>query len=147
MVLSLFMLMGALAALAAVITTARLGSGTHSIGQMAELYVIAAAVIGGTSFAGGVGTIPGAIAGAVLIQSLDNRSVAGRREVAMTHSVAEELPDELSLSVLPGLFDIGLHGHCLRRRVADDFVDEERPGRITRVTTAALDVRDSSGIG
>jgi D-xylose transport system permease protein len=74
-VLSLFMLMGALAALAAVITTARLGSGTHSIGQMAELYVIAAAVIGGTSFAGGVGTIPGAIAGAVLIQSLDNGMV------------------------------------------------------------------------
>lgn len=74
-VLSLFMLMGALAALAAVITTARLGSGTHSIGQMAELYVIAAAVIGGTSFAGGVGTVPGAIAGAVLIQSLDNGMV------------------------------------------------------------------------
>ena len=73
--LRVFMLMGALSAVAAVITTARLGSGTHSIGQMAELYVIAAAVIGGTSFAGGVGTIPGAIVGAVLIQSLDNGMV------------------------------------------------------------------------
>lgn len=74
-VLKLFMLMGALSAIAAVITTSRLNSGTHSIGQMAELYVIAAAIIGGTSFAGGVGTIPGAIVGALLIQSLDNGMV------------------------------------------------------------------------
>lgn len=73
--LLLFALMGALAALASVITTARLNSGTHSIGQMAELYVIAATVIGGTSLAGGAGTIPGAIAGALLIQSLDNGMV------------------------------------------------------------------------
>jgi D-xylose transport system permease protein len=71
-VLALFVLMGALSAVAAVITTSRLNSGTHSIGQMAELYVIAATIIGGTSLAGGVGTIPGAIVGALLIQSLDN---------------------------------------------------------------------------
>lgn len=73
--LLLFALMGALAAVASVITTARLNSGTHSIGQMAELYVIAATVIGGTSLAGGAGTIPGAIVGALLIQSLDNGMV------------------------------------------------------------------------
>ena len=75
MLLGVFALMGALAALAAVITTARLNSGTHSIGQMAELYVIASAVIGGTSLAGGLGTIPGAIVGALLIQTLDNGMV------------------------------------------------------------------------
>ncbi|QJR15232.1 sugar ABC transporter permease [Usitatibacter palustris] len=73
--LYVFVLMGALAAISAVITTSRLNAGTHSIGQMAELYVIAAAVIGGTSLAGGVGTIPGAIVGAVIIQSLDNGMV------------------------------------------------------------------------
>ncbi|MES2582973.1 MAG: sugar ABC transporter permease [Pseudomonadota bacterium] len=73
--LTIFMLMGALAAVAAVITTSRLNSGTHSIGQMAELYVIAAAVIGGSSLSGGVGSIPGAIVGALLIQSLDNGMV------------------------------------------------------------------------
>ena len=87
-VLKLFMLMGALAGIAAVITTARLNSGTHSIGQMAELYVIAAAVIGGASFAGGVGTIPGAIVGAILIQSLDNGMVlmdvsSAKRQIAI----------------------------------------------------------------
>ena len=74
-VMALFVLMGALSAIAAVITTSRLNSGTHSIGQMAELYVIAATVIGGTSFAGGIGTIPGAIVGALMIQSLDNGMV------------------------------------------------------------------------
>jgi D-xylose transport system permease protein len=73
--LMLFALMGTLAAISAVITTSRLNSGTHSIGQMAELYVIAATVIGGTSLAGGSGTIPGAIVGAILIQSLDNGMV------------------------------------------------------------------------
>ena len=35
-----------------------------------ELYVIAAAVIGGTSFAGGIGTIPGAVLGALVMQAL-----------------------------------------------------------------------------
>lgn len=73
--LYLFMLMGALAALAAMITTARLNSGANSMGQMAELYVIAAAVIGGTSLAGGVGSIAGSVVGALLIQSLDNGMV------------------------------------------------------------------------
>jgi D-xylose transport system permease protein len=86
--LLLFALMGALAAIAAVITTSRLNSGTHSIGQMAELYVIAATVIGGTSLAGGSGTIPGAIVGALLIQSLDNGMVlmdvsSAKRQIAI----------------------------------------------------------------
>ena len=40
------------------------------LGAGAELSVIAAAVIGGTSFAGGIGTIPGAVLGALIIQSL-----------------------------------------------------------------------------
>ena len=40
------------------------------LGVSNELDVISAAVIGGTSFAGGIGTIPGAILGAVVMQSL-----------------------------------------------------------------------------
>ncbi|MBX3607285.1 MAG: ABC transporter permease [Piscinibacter sp.] len=75
LVWSLFMLTGVLAAVAAIITTARLGSGANSIGQLAELYVISAAVIGGTSFAGGTGSVPGAVLGALLIQTLDNGMV------------------------------------------------------------------------
>ncbi|HIC80801.1 MAG TPA: sugar ABC transporter permease [Kiloniellaceae bacterium] len=71
----IFVVMGVLCAVAAVITTARLNAGTNSMGTLAELNVIAAAVIGGTSLAGGIGTIPGAILGAVIMQSLDNGMV------------------------------------------------------------------------
>jgi D-xylose transport system permease protein len=73
--LGVFAAMGALAAVAAVITTARLGAGTNSMGTLAELSVIAAAVIGGTSLAGGQGRIGGAVLGAVLMQSLENGMV------------------------------------------------------------------------
>lgn len=70
-----FMVMGLLCSVAGVITTARLNAGANSMGTMAELNVIAAAVIGGTSLAGGQGTIYGAILGAVIMQSLDSGMV------------------------------------------------------------------------
>jgi D-xylose transport system permease protein len=70
-----FMVMGILCGVAAVITTARLNAGANSMGMLAELNVIAAAVIGGTSLAGGQGAISGAILGAVIMQSLDNGMV------------------------------------------------------------------------
>ena len=62
--------MGMLCALAAAIVSARLNGSTLDIGQGYELYVIAAAVVGGTSFAGGIGTIPGAVLGAFVMASL-----------------------------------------------------------------------------
>lgn len=73
--LKIFALMGLLCGLAAVIASARLGSATNSLGTLDELYVIAAAVIGGTSFKGGVGTIYGAILGALVMQSLQTGMV------------------------------------------------------------------------
>jgi D-xylose transport system permease protein len=69
-VMKTFIVMGALAAIAAVIVTARLNAATSALGTGAELQVIAAAVIGGTSFAGGIGTIAGGVLGAVVMQSL-----------------------------------------------------------------------------
>jgi D-xylose transport system permease protein len=68
----IFVMMGILSTIAAVITTARLNAGANSIGQLAELYAIAAAVIGGTSLRGGEGSVPGAVVGALILQSLDN---------------------------------------------------------------------------
>ena len=65
-----FALMGALAAISAAVQTARLNAAVTNLGVQNELDVISAAVIGGTSFAGGIGTIPGAILGAVVMQSL-----------------------------------------------------------------------------
>ncbi len=70
-----FALMGALAAISACIDSARLNSATNALGTTDELYVIAAAVIGGTSLAGGIGTIYGALIGAVVIQSLQSGMV------------------------------------------------------------------------
>lgn len=75
MTLKIFALMGALAGLSAVIASARLNSATNALGLLDELYVIAAAVIGGTSLAGGVGTIYGAILGAYVMQSLKSGMV------------------------------------------------------------------------
>jgi D-xylose transport system permease protein len=69
-ILKTYVLMGILCALAAAIAAARLNGATLDIGTSYELYVIAAAVVGGTSFAGGIGTIPGAVIGAFVMQSL-----------------------------------------------------------------------------
>ncbi len=65
-----FVLMGVLCAVSAAIQTARLNGAVTNLGVQNELDVIAAAVIGGASFAGGIGTIPGAVLGAVVMQSL-----------------------------------------------------------------------------
>jgi D-xylose transport system permease protein len=69
-ILKTYVLMGILCALAAAIASARLNGATLDVGQSYELYVIAAAVVGGTSFAGGIGTIPGAVLGAFVLASL-----------------------------------------------------------------------------
>ena len=69
-ILKTYALMGILCALAAAVAAARLNGATLDVGQSYELYVIAAAVVGGTSFAGGIGTIPGAVLGAFVLQSL-----------------------------------------------------------------------------
>ena len=69
-ILGTFVLLGILCAIAACVQASRLDAGVTSTGTGYELLVIAAAVIGGTSFAGGIGTIPGAILGAVFMQSL-----------------------------------------------------------------------------
>jgi len=75
MTTKIFALMGMLSGLAAVVASARLNSATNALGTLDELYVIAAAVIGGTSLAGGVGTIYGAILGALVMQSLQSGMV------------------------------------------------------------------------
>jgi len=70
--LKVFMIMGALCALSAVVASARLSFHSNDIGTLDELRVIAAAVIGGTALSGGIGTIYGAILGALIMQSLQS---------------------------------------------------------------------------
>lgn len=75
MTVQVFALMGLLCGLASIVITARLNAAATATGTMTELNVIAAAVIGGTSLAGGIGTIYGAVLGAVVMQSLESGMV------------------------------------------------------------------------
>lgn len=70
-----FMICSMLAGFAGMIQVLRLGSPLPSIGEGLELQAVAAAVIGGTSLFGGVGSILGGVIGATLIRVIDNGMV------------------------------------------------------------------------
>ena len=107
-IMKTFILMGMLAAAAAAVTSARLNAATNGLGTGAELQVIAAAVIGGTSFAGGIGTIAGGVLGAVVIQSLQSGMIL--------ISVPTALQD-----IVIGIVLVGAVGF-------DTFVNRRKPG-------------------
>lgn len=65
-------IVGTLAGLAGIVLSSRVNSGTVVAGQGYELDAIAAVVIGGTSLSGGIGTISGTIAGALIIGVMNN---------------------------------------------------------------------------
>ncbi|MBN9243026.1 MAG: ABC transporter permease [Mesorhizobium sp.] len=73
-----FMLCSMLAGFAGLLQVLRLGSPLPSIGEGLELQAVAAAVIGGTALAGGIGTVFGAIIGTLLIRTIDNGLVLSR---------------------------------------------------------------------
>lgn len=75
-----FVLCSMLAGFAGTLQVLRLQSPLPSIGDGLELQAVAAAVIGGTALAGGVGTVIGAIIGAVLIRVIDNGLVLSQIE-------------------------------------------------------------------
>jgi inositol transport system permease protein len=70
--IGVYTLAGLLSGLAGLVVSSRVGSGQPGQGVGIELDAIAAAVIGGTSLAGGIGTIWGTIVGALIIGVLDN---------------------------------------------------------------------------
>ncbi len=78
-----YVLMGVLVAISAAVQTARLDGAVTNLGVQNELDVISAAVIGGSSLLGGVGTIPGAVLGAVVMQSLRSGMVMMRVDSPM----------------------------------------------------------------
>ncbi len=67
-----YVISGLLAAVSAVILTARLNSAQPTAGGGFELDAIAAVVLGGTTLAGGEGTIGGTLLGAFIIGVLNN---------------------------------------------------------------------------
>lgn len=70
--LAAYVLSGALAGLGGVVMASQLKSGSPNFGQMYELYVIAAVVVGGTSLAGGEGSMVGTLVGALIIAVIQN---------------------------------------------------------------------------
>lgn len=70
-----FALSSLLAGFAGIIQVLRLSSPFPSIGEGLELQAISAAVIGGAALTGGIGTVLGAIVGALLIRAIDNGMV------------------------------------------------------------------------
>lgn len=70
--LAVFCIIGALAGVAGMVYTARVGAASPDAGTLLELDAIAACVIGGASLMGGRGTVLGACLGALFMASLDN---------------------------------------------------------------------------
>lgn len=71
----LFALTGLLAAVTGILTTARIGVGASVVGNGLEFNVIAAVIIGGTSLAGGRGSIIGTVLGVLFVVVLGNALV------------------------------------------------------------------------
>jgi len=70
--ITLYVLVGVMAGLGGVILSSRLNSGQPTVGTGFEFEVIVAAVLGGTSLAGGVGSVPKTLVGALIIGLLAN---------------------------------------------------------------------------
>lgn len=70
--ISIFMISGVMAAVSGVLLSSRLYSAQTNAGMSYELDAIAAAVLGGTSLAGGVGTMVGTLIGALIIGVMNN---------------------------------------------------------------------------
>lgn len=73
--ISVYILSAVLASVAGVISLARFNVATPTLGVMAETRAISAAVIGGTSMSGGVGSIVGSIFGVILLNIINNALV------------------------------------------------------------------------
>lgn len=69
--LLIYMIAGILYGFAGSLEAARIGTATNNTGDMYELDAIAACVVGGVSFSGGVGTVSGVVTGVLIFQVIN----------------------------------------------------------------------------
>jgi len=99
-----YILAGVVAALAAIIYTARLGQAKADAGTGYELLAITAVVLGGTSIFGGIGSVHGTLLGVAAIAVLNNGLVHARQPREMAGMLTGALLlAALSASALPKL--------------------------------------------
>lgn len=98
-----YVLAGVVAALAAVLYTARLGQAKADAGMGYELFAITAVVLGGTSIFGGIGSVHGTLLGVAAIAVLNNGLVHARQ------------PRELAGMLTGALLLLALSGSTLPR--------------------------------
>lgn len=70
-IMIIFIISGVLYGIAGFLEAGRVGSATSNTGINYELDAISACVVGGVSFSGGVGTIPGVIIGTIILQFIN----------------------------------------------------------------------------
>jgi rhamnose transport system permease protein len=136
LVLSAFVGSGALAGLAGFLFLARFGTINVTAGQGFELDSVAAAVVGGASILGGVGTFVGALLGAVLIDLLDQSLV---RVEAVTEFYRNAILGALILLAVIG--DAALGRRLRRRRATEARPVDAAPEPTEPAPTGAASMR------